>query len=104
MGAEIRLAGMKDFTLYTLARLGIFAALLAVAMLVFWLANGRQGVWIVWPVITAAVGSTIVSAYALRGLRDRVALGVHARAERMSGRFEELRAREDAEDEARRSE
>ena len=95
---------MKDFALYTLARFGIFAALLAVAMLVFWLANGRQAVWIAWPVVVAAIGSTIVSTYALRGLRERVAAGVQARAERMASRFEEHRAREDAEDEARRAE
>lgn len=94
---------MKDFALYTLARFAIFAALLVVAMGVFWLANGREGVWIVWPVLTAAVGSTIVSAYVLRGLRENVAAGVQARAERMSGRFEEIKAREDAEDEARRN-
>jgi hypothetical protein len=94
---------VKDFALYTLARFGIFAALLAVAMLVFWLANGRQGVWIMWPVVTAAITSTIVSTYALRGLRARVAAGVNERAARMAGRFEEHKAREDAADEARRA-
>ncbi len=93
---------MKDFALYTLARFGIFLVMLAVAIGVFWLANGREGVWILWPLVVAAVGSTIVSTYALRGMRDRVAAGVQARAERMSSRFEEIRAREDAEDEARR--
>jgi hypothetical protein len=94
---------VKDFALYTLARFGIFAVLLGVAMLVFWLANGREGVWILWPVVTAAVTSTIVSTYALRGLREKVSAGVHERASRMAGRFEEHKAREDAEDEARRS-
>ncbi len=94
---------MKDFAIYTLARFGVFAACLAVAMVVFWLANGREGVWIVWPLVLAAVASTVISAYLLRGLRDKVAAGVQARAERMSSRFEELRAREDAEDEARRA-
>ena len=95
---------MKDFALYTLARFGIFAALLAVAMVVFWLANGREGVWIVWPVLVAAVASTIVSTYALRGLRDRVAAGVQERAGRMSARMAEAQAREDAADDARRAE
>ena len=95
---------MKDFALYTLARFAIFGALLGVSILVFWLANGREGVWIVWPALTAAVLSTIVSTYALRGLRDRVAAGVQARAERMGSRFEEVRSREDAADEARRAE
>ena len=94
---------MKDFWLYTLARFGIFAALLAVAMLVFWLANGREGVWILWPVLTAAITSTIISTYALRGLREKVAVDVRERASRMAGRFEEQRAREDAADDARRA-
>jgi hypothetical protein len=94
---------VKDFALYTLARFGIFAVLLAVAMVVFWLANGREGVWIVWPVVTAAVASTIVSTYALRGLRARVATGVQERAQRMSGRMAEVQAREDAADDARRA-
>ena len=98
-----KVGGVKDFALYTLARFGIFAVLLVVTMVVFWLANGREGVWIVWPVLVAALVSTVVSAYALRGLRENVAVGVRARAERMSGRFEELRAAEDAEDEARRA-
>jgi len=101
---KITLVGVKDFAIYTLARFGVFVVLLAVAMLGFWLANGREGVWIMWPVLTAAVVSTIVSAYALRGLRDNVSTGVQARAARMSSRFEEMRAREDAEDEARRAE
>ena len=94
---------MKDFALYTLARFGIFAAMLVVAMLVFWLANGREGVWIVWPVAVAAVASTIVSTYVLRGLRDRVAMGVQERAQRMSSRMAEMQAREDAADELRRA-
>ena len=94
---------MKDFWLYTLARFGIFAVLLAVAMLVFWLANGREGVWILWPVLTAAITSTIISTYALRGMREKVAIGVHERASRMAGRFEEQKAREDAADDARRA-
>ena len=95
---------MKDFWLYTLARFGIFAALLAVAMVVFWLANGREGVWIVWPVLTAAVTSSIISTYALRGMRDKVAATVQARAARATTRMEEMRAREDAADDARRAE
>ena len=94
---------MKDFWLYTLARFGIFAVLLVVAMLVFWLANGREGVWILWPVVTAAITSTIVSTYVLRGLREKVAAGVNERAARMAGRFEEQKAREDAADDARRA-
>jgi hypothetical protein len=72
-------------------------------MLVFWLANGREGVWIVWPVVVAAVTSTIVSTYALRGLRDRVAAGVQERAQRMSSRMAEVQAREDAADDERRA-
>ena len=94
---------MKDFWLYTLARFGIFAVLLVVAMLVFWLANGREGVWILWPVVTAAITSTIVSTYLLRDLRERVATGVNERASRMANRFEEQKAREDAADDARRA-
>ena len=95
---------MKDFALYTLARFGIFIGMFVVVAAIFWLANGREGVWVVWPLVVSAIGSTIVSTYVLRGLRDKVAAGVQARAERMSSRFEEIRGREDAEDDARRAE
>ena len=94
---------MKDFWLYTLARFGVFAVLLVVFMGVFWLANGRETVWIMWPVLAAAIGSTIVSTYLLRGLRDNLSATVQARAERVAARMEERRSAEDAADDARRA-
>ena len=55
-------------------------------------ARVRQGAW---PLLLAAVLSTLLSAYLLRDLRERFAQQVSARADRMSTRFEEMRARED---------
>jgi hypothetical protein len=43
----------------------------------------------------AAVLSAVVSAYLLRGMRERFAAQVQGRAERMSQRFEEMKAKED---------
>ena len=45
--------------------------------------------------LLAAVLSTIASAYLLRGMRERFAAKVQDRADRMSRRFEEMRAKED---------
>lgn len=95
---------MKDFWIYTLARFGVFAAVLVVAMVGFWLVNDREGVWIVWPVLTAAIASSFISAYLLRGLRDKVSIGIRERADRVAAKVEESRAREDAADDARRAE
>jgi membrane protein implicated in regulation of membrane protease activity len=75
---------VKEFALYTVARLGIFVGCYAVVLGVVALAAGRDAAATVWPFIAAVLLSAVVSAYALRGLRDRFTERVHARAERMA--------------------
>jgi hypothetical protein len=86
---------MREFVLYTAARFGIFAVTYAVVLLMVWLVDSNGPLPVLWPLILAAVLSTLVSAYLLRDLRERFAQRVTERADRMSTRFEEMRARED---------
>jgi len=84
---------VKDFLLYTLARLGLFAASFALIGGVWWLVTGSVN-----PVVTlllAAVVSAVGSYYLLSGLRARFAAHVDARARRAAERFEAARSKED---------
>lgn len=86
---------MREFVLYTAARFGIFGVTYALVLLMVWLVDQNGPLPVLWPLILAAVLSTFVSAYLLRNLRERFAQRVTERADRMSTRFEEMRARED---------
>ena len=83
---------MKDFAVYTLARIGLFVA----SLLVFFGIFGAFGVssWLL-PVVLAAVVSAVASYFWLQGPRERFAARVEGRASAMSRRFEEARAKED---------
>ena len=86
---------MKEFAVYTLARLAVFAATYAVIIGLHMLITGTSTVPVLWPLVLAAVVSTAASVYLLRGMRDRFTARVQERAHRMSERFEEMRAKED---------
>jgi hypothetical protein len=86
---------MKGFLLYTAMRFGVFLATYALVVGVYLLVTDGRSLPILWPLILAAVLSTLVSVYLLRGPRDRLAAGVQARAERMSARYEQMRSKED---------
>ena len=75
---------MKEFALYTAARLGIFAACYAVLLGVAATVGGREQARAVWVLVAAVLVSAVISAYALRGLRQRVTAGVYARADRIA--------------------
>ena len=75
---------MKEFALYTVARLGIFVGCYAVVLGLVAVTAGRDASATVWPFVVAVLLSAVVSAYALRGLRGRFTERVHARAERMA--------------------
>ena len=85
---------MKEFIVYTAARFGLFLAAYALVLGVYVLVAGTP-VPILWPLLLAALISTVLSIYLLRGMRERFAVKVNERAERMSARFEEMRAKED---------
>ena len=89
---------MKEFFVYTTARLGLFVLAYALMAGLFWILPGS--VHPVWPLLAAALLSAVASMYLLRGMRERFALRVQDRASRMSQRFEESRAKEDVDDEA----
>jgi hypothetical protein len=86
---------VKEFAVYTVARLGLFVASYAVIAAVYMLLSGTSSVPLVWPLLLAAVVSAVASIYLLRGPRARFAARVEARAANISRRFEEARAKED---------
>jgi membrane protein implicated in regulation of membrane protease activity len=74
---------MKEFALYTAARLGIFVGCYAVVLGLLTLVAGRDSASGIWPLVVAVLVSAVVSAYALRGLRERFTARVRTRADRM---------------------
>ncbi len=86
---------MKEFLVYTAARLLVFLASYALVVGLYLLVDRDGPIPVLWPLVVAAVLSAVVSAYLLRGMRDRFALRVQSRAERMSSRFEAMKAKED---------
>ena len=83
---------MKEFVVYTLARIGMFLA----SLLVFFGLFAVLGIdSVLWPLVLAALASGAASYYLLRGQRERFAARVDARAQAASRRFEQARAKED---------
>ena len=74
---------MKEFALYTAARLGVFVGCYAVVLGLVTLVGGRSAASGLWPLVVAVLVSAVVSAYALRGLRDRFSARVQSRADRI---------------------
>ena len=85
---------MKEFIVYTAARFGIFLVAYGVVVGIYVLVAGTP-IPVLWPLLVAAVISTVLSIYLLRGMRERFALKLQERADRMSQRFEEMKAKED---------
>ena len=86
---------MKEFVVYTLARIGLFVASYAVIAGVYLLVTGGDTLPLLWPLLLAAVVSAVSSYYMLRGQRERFAAVIQRRAEAASQRFEASRAKED---------
>jgi NhaP-type Na+/H+ and K+/H+ antiporter len=74
---------VKEFARYTAARLGVFVGCYAAVLAVVALVAGRDAAAGIWPLVVAVLLSVAVSGYALRGLRDRFAARVEARADRI---------------------
>jgi hypothetical protein len=87
---------VKAFAIYTLLRLALFVACYAVLGGLYVLLVGNTGA-LVWPFLAAIVVSSVLSLKFLAPQRERFADVVQARAERATARFEERKAREDAE-------
>lgn len=86
---------MKEFAVYTVARIALFVASYAVIAGAYVLVSGTNSVPLVWPLLLAAVVSAVASLYLLKGPRARFAARVEERASNISRRFEEARAKED---------
>ena len=83
-----KVEGVKEFVTYTAARLGLFAACYAVVLgVTALLTDGPLPV--LWPLVVAAVVSTVLAAFLLRDMRERFADKVTARAERMTAAQEQ---------------
>jgi Protein of unknown function (DUF4229) len=83
---------VKEFAVYTLARIGLFVASYLVITGLF-LAFGRSSLLL--QLLLAAAVSAVASYYLLQGPRQRFAARVDARASNIARRFEEARAKED---------
>ena len=88
------MGGVKEFLVYTAARFGLFLAVYGAVIGIYALVAGTP-IPVLWPLLLAAVISTILATFLLRGMRERFAQTVQARAERMSQRFEAMKAKED---------
>jgi len=86
---------VKEFVVYTVARLLVFLASWALVVGIYLLVSGNETIPLLWPLVVGAGLSMVVSTFLLRGMRERFAERVQARATRMSERFEEMKAKED---------
>lgn len=86
---------MRSLLVYTLARLGLFAA----AFGLIWLLGVEALVWdeltVLWTALVALAVSSVLSYWLLARLREDLAEHVAGRARRLSDRFEEHRRAED---------
>ncbi|MGW6282877.1 DUF4229 domain-containing protein [Kribbella sp. NPDC055071] len=81
---------MKEFGIYT----GLRAVLFAICLGVLWLV--LHTTLSIWPIaLLALIISSILSIYVLRAARDRLALKIEHRADRMSQRIQQARSAED---------
>lgn len=83
---------MKDFLVYTVARIGLLVASFLVIGGIF-RAFGSSNIFAI--LVLAAIVSAVASYYLLQGPRARFAARVDSRASRVVRRFEESRAKED---------
>ncbi|WP_372736860.1 DUF4229 domain-containing protein [Nocardioides sp.] len=85
---------MKEFAIYTVMRIVLFAATFGVVVGLWVLIAGDANVF--FAVIISFVLSGIGSYYVLERQRAAFARRVEARAERAAAAFEEMRSKEDA--------
>jgi len=86
---------MKEFVIYTGLRLALFLATWAIVVGLWLLVTGSASAGLTF--LVALVVSGIGSYWVLRGPREAFAQRVQTRAEAATARFEEMRAKEDAE-------
>lgn len=77
---------MKEFAVYTAARLGIFLLSYGLIVAVYLLVTGSDQVPLFWPFLLAVLISAVASVTLLRKQRDAFAAAVRARAVRSATR------------------
>jgi glycerol-3-phosphate acyltransferase PlsY len=90
---------VKPFVLYTLARLLLFLVTWALVWAVTSIWVEPSSVTALWTALIALAISAVASLVLLRGLRDRFALQVQDRAQRIHQRYDAAKRKEDASDE-----
>ncbi|WP_243056302.1 DUF4229 domain-containing protein [Nocardioides sp. SR21] len=85
---------MKEFWIYTLLRLVLFLGSFGIVAGVWVLVAGEVPVF--WAVVIAFVMSGLGSYFLLNGPREALARKVDTRAQKMSSKLDEMRAKEDA--------
>lgn len=87
---------VKEFWIYTLLRLVLFLGSFGIVAGAWVLIAGSVPVF--WVVVIAFVMSGLGSYFLLNGPREALAQKVGDRASKMSSKFDEMRAKEDADD------
>jgi hypothetical protein len=87
---------VKEFWVYTGLRILLFFASLAIVVGVWFLVAGQAPIF--WAVIIAFLMSGVGSYFLLNRPRAAFAQRVETRAERMTAKIDEMRAKEDADD------
>ncbi|WP_395657089.1 DUF4229 domain-containing protein [Nocardioides sp.] len=87
---------MKEFWIYTALRLLLFAASFGIVIGIWFFFT--DSVPIFWSIVIALVLSGIGSYFVLNPQREALARRVETRAERMSAKLEEIKAKEDVDD------
>jgi sensor c-di-GMP phosphodiesterase-like protein len=86
---------VKEFAIYTAARLGLFLLSYAAVVGVYLLVGGGDRIPVLWPFLLAVVVSAIASVTLLRNQRDAFAMSVQQRAERAAARRRMVAAEEE---------
>lgn len=87
---------MKEFWIYTLLRVVLFLASLGIVIGVWFLIAGS--VLVLWAVVIAFLMSGMGSYFLLNHQREALARRVQTRAEAMTTKIDEMRAKEDADE------
>ncbi|MEZ5093131.1 DUF4229 domain-containing protein [Nocardioides sp.] len=85
---------MKEFVVYTLMRLLLFVAVLAVVLGLWILVFGHEAS-VLWPLLVSFLLSGVLSVFLLNRPREAFARKVQTRAHRAAERFEARRGAED---------
>jgi mannitol-specific phosphotransferase system IIBC component len=90
---------VKEFWIYTLLRVVLFAASLGIVIGVWAIiAGGLAGGALIWAIVIAFLMSGMGSYFLLNHQREALARRVQVRAERMTAKMEEMRSKEDVDD------